>query len=180
MLKKNYVASPVAHTKATTTAANAAPKAAAQQAAPKATQQAAPVADEPAYRSSSRVPTTVAELNLRVSTFSALSRSGINYVSQLTDLTARDLRKFGLSEMSIDETQQSLASFGLSLKAVSQAAESTAASYVTPPPAPKAEPAPSADEPIRKKDPNFKFCRKCGEKIRRDDVFCPECGADQR
>ena len=184
------------------------------------------VADEPPYRSSSapqgtpspsshqapkntptqsaasasQAPFTVAELNMRVATYNSLAKNGINYVSQLLEKTARDLRSLGIGEIAIDEIQHTLSQYSLSLKPLTASySEAPAASaqekrsepIITPPPAsathdtsyqPKV--APVADEPPYqpkpKKDPNVKFCRKCGEKIRRDDVFCPECGADQR
>ena len=210
------------------------------------------VADEPPYRSSSapqgtpspsshqapkntptqsaasasQAPFTVAELNMRVATYNSLAKNGINYVSQLLEKTARDLRSLGIGEIAIDEIQHTLSQYSLSLKPLTASySEAPAASaqekrsepIITPPPAsaaydtsyqPKVTPVadeppyqprvtpvadeppyqprvtPVADEPPYqpkpKKDPNVKFCRKCGEKIRRDDVFCPECGADQR
>lgn len=184
MLKKNFVAPAVAHTCVTSTSAAAAPQAQPQP-QPQQQPKASPVADEPPYRAASAVPSTVAELGLRVMTYSVLSKAGINYVSQLTELTARDLRGFGAGEMAIDEIQQALASFGLSLKTIAEVKrENSSQPIITPPPAPAPKATEVTDEPpyqpVRKKDPNVKFCRKCGEKLRRDDVFCPECGADQR
>ena len=44
-------------------------------------------------------------------------------------------------------------------------------------------PAPAAETPapaVPKRDPNVKFCRRCGAKLRRSDIFCAECGMDQR
>ena len=207
MMKKNFVAPAVAHTAVTSgdIFKAAAPSDKAASSAPQGTpspssHQAPKNTPTQSAASASQAPFTVAELNMRVATYNSLAKNGINYVSQLLEKTARDLRSLGIGEIAIDEIQHTLSQYSLSLKPLTasyreapaaSAQEKRSEPIITPPPASAAydtsyQPrvTPVADEPPYqpkpKKDPNVKFCRKCGEKIRRDDVFCPECGADQR
>lgn len=108
----------------------------------------------------------VAELELRVKTYNSLRRAGISEIDDLTTRTREELLNCGIDAQGIDEIEARLSNYGLHL-----AGSSVSNAQLTNQSAPKQEPS---------SEQGFKFCRMCGAKIRRSDLFCLECGADQR
>ena len=105
-----------------------------------------------------QMPQTLEDLNIRVMPYNKLTRAGIARIDQLTAKSAEELRQLGLIEAELEELEERLAEIGLALAQ---------------PPQPEIQPAPEQSG-------DTKFCRMCGTKIRRSDIFCLECGADQR
>ncbi len=112
---------------------------------------------------------TVSELNLTVMAYNGLRRAGISEIGDLVTRTREELKLCGINDACILEIQTRLAANGLSLAGVAaKPSQEATAGYQT------------SQSETPKRDPDVKFCRKCGAKLRRSDVFCIECGADQR
>lgn len=172
-------------------------------------------------------PEMVGDLGLDVMTFAHIFDLGISSIDMLTACSKAQLLAHGVPEDALVEVETKLAQHGFALaedapvvepetipepvvetfSAVLEAAQEIKQQAASAPiaeavnePVPVAEPAPVA-EPVQipkpapapvvehkreeapampKRDPNVKFCRNCGAKLRRSDNFCVECGADQR
>ncbi len=109
----------------------------------------------------------VAELELRVKTYNNLRRAGISEIDDLTTRTREELMNCGMGDDEIGEIETRLSVYNLCLAGGTvhraQPTESNTATQVPP-----------------QQEQEAKFCRMCGAKIRRSDLFCLECGADQR
>lgn len=149
-----------------------------------------------------KAPETIDELEIRVKTYNALRNICINRITDLTACSAEQLSERGLSAQSLAEVEERLAANGLALATAPTPAPAPVPDPVfaapapvptpAPVPAPAPEPVPASPTPApvpdhtpaahtpSQRDPNMKFCRMCGTKIRRSDLFCLECGADQR
>ena len=161
MFPENFSVEPITATGSTTQTVNAQPQFQSQP-QPRPDIQTQPTAKP----MQSRQIFMVAELELRVKTYNNLRRAGISEIDDLTTRTREELLNCGIDGQEIDEIEARLSNHGLHLAG--------GAASITQP----SEDDISTQESEKKQE--FKFCRMCGAKIRRSDLFCLECGADQR
>lgn len=157
MFPENFVAEPIVKAKPIAQAGNSQP-------------QAQPQANSYSQPNTSTVKqpiVVVSQLDLKVKTYNNLRRAGINEIADLTTRTYEELLNYGMDKQEVDEIASRLEKYGLSLAG-------GFAGYCQP------TPQNAATETPPQKEQETKFCRMCGAKIRRSDIFCLECGADQR